>query len=188
MNSVCLRSRTEFINRDTDSLISSSIVSTENKTKIFLQQYISYSFYHLTSREYGKRPTLPSPRQELCTTYDACRPAMRVNIHLPTVLNSEYFHPTKSHCIFMCILGLHPRDMAPRLVVNAIHHFHTDHNAPSIPPKILHDHCSQFLLGITVVPREIQDNGYDFFFWGGGGGCGGLTRCMMVHVKMVNKN
>ena len=84
-----------------------------------------------------------------------------LNIHPPTVLNSEYFHPTISYCIFMCILGLHPRDMAPMLVVSAIHHFHIDHNAPSIPPKRLHDHCSQFLLGITVVPREIQDNGYE---------------------------
>ena len=158
-----LRSRTEFINKDTDSLISSSIVSTENKTKIFSQQYISYSFYHLTSREYGERPTLPSPRQEVCTTYDACRPAMHVNIHLPTVMNGEYFHRTKCHCIFMCILRLHPRDMAPMLVVNAIHHIHIDHNAPSLSPKILHNHCSQFLLGITVVPREIQDNSYEKF-------------------------
>ena len=133
MNS--LRSRTEFINKDTDSLISSSIVSTENKTKIFSQQYISYSFYHLTSREYGERPTLPSPRQEVCTTYDACRRAMHVNIHLPTVMNGEYFHRTKCHCIFMCILRLHPRDMAPMLVVNAIHHIHIDHNAPSLSPK-----------------------------------------------------
>ena len=95
---------------------------------------------------------------------------MHVNIHLPTVLNSEYFHPTISHCIFMCILGLHPRDMVAILVVNAIHHFHIDHNAPSISHKSLHDHCSQFLLGITVVPREIQDNGYEIFFFGGGGG------------------
>ena len=94
MNSVSLRSRTEFINKDTDSLISSSIVSTENKTRIFPQQYISYNFYHLTSRIYGEWPTLPSPRQEVCTTYDACRPAMHVNIHQPTVLNGEYFHPT----------------------------------------------------------------------------------------------
>ena len=98
---------------------------------------------YITSREYGERPTLPSPRQEVCTTYDACRPAMHVNIHLPTVLNGEYFHPTKSHCIFMCILGLHPRDMAPVLVVNAIHHIHIDHNAPSLSPKIY----------ITIVPN-----------------------------------
>ena len=69
----------------------------------------------------------------------------------------------------MCILGFHSRDMAAMLVVNAIHHFYIDHNALSIPPppKSLHDYCSQFLLGITVVPREIQDNGYEKF--GGGG-------------------
>ena len=56
--------------------------------------------------------------------------------------------------------------MAVILVVNAIHHFHIDHNAPSVPPKSLHDPCSPFLLGITVVLREIQDNGYEKF-WGG---------------------
>ena len=33
------------------------------------------------------------------------------------------------------------------------------------PPKILQNHCFQFLLGITVVPKEIQDNGYAKF-WG----------------------
>ena len=48
-----------------------------------------------------------------------------------------------------------------------IHHFHIDHDAPCLPPpppyhptQILHNHCFQFLRGITVVPREIQDNGY----------------------------
>ena len=35
-----------------------------------------------------------------------------------------------------------------------IHHFHIDHNAPCLPPKILHIHCFQFLLGNTVVPRR----------------------------------
>ena len=33
------------------------------------------------------------------------------------------------------------------------------------PLKILHNHCFQFLLGITVVPREIEHNGYAKF-WG----------------------
>ena len=33
-------------------------------------------------------------------------------------------------------------------------------------------HSSQFLLVITVAPREIEDNGYTFFFRGGGGGWG----------------
>ena len=47
-----------------------------------------------------------------------------------------------------------------------IHHFHIGHNAPCLPPpppKILHNHCFWFLLGITVVPREIKDNGYAKF-------------------------
>ena len=34
------------------------------------------------------------------------------------------------------------------------------------------NHCSQFLLGITVAPREIEDSGYAFFFCMGGGGGG----------------
>ena len=49
-----------------------------------------------------------------------------------------------------------------------------------LPPpqkkKTLHNHCFQFLLVITVVPREIEDNGYAIyiyiFFLGGGGGGG----------------
>ena len=42
---------------------------------------------------------------------------------------------------------------------------HRDLNAPCIPPKILHTHCFQFLLGITVIPRQIQGNDYAKF-WG----------------------
>ena len=38
-----------------------------------------------------------------------------------------------------------------------------DHNAACLPPRILHTHSFQFLLGITVVPREIQDNDYAKF-------------------------
>ena len=33
------------------------------------------------------------------------------------------------------------------------------------PPKIFHNHCFQFLQGIRVVPRDIEDNGYAKF-WG----------------------
>ena len=41
-----------------------------------------------------------------------------------------------------------------------IYYFHIDHNTPCLPPRILHNYCFQFLLGITAAPREIQDNGY----------------------------
>ena len=36
-----------------------------------------------------------------------------------------------------------------------------------------HCHCFQFLLGITVVPSEIEDNDYAKF---GGGGRGGVSK------------
>ena len=65
-----------------------------------------------------------------------------------------------------------------------IHHFQIDHNAPCRPtppppPRLLHIHCFQFLLGITVVPREIEDNGFASF--------GRVnTRCIKAYVKMVS--
>ena len=37
-----------------------------------------------------------------------------------------------------------------------------------------HCHCFQFLLGITVVPSEIEDNDYAKF--GGGGRGGGVSK------------
>ena len=68
-----------------------------------------------------------------------------------------------------------------------IRYFHIDHNEPCLPPNILHNHCFQFLLGYTVVPREIQDNGYAIF-WGVGEGGGGGTRRIIIYVKMVNNH
>ena len=44
---------------------------------------------------------------------------------------------------------------------------------------------SQFLLGVTVVPRQIEAQAYEKF--GGGGGAGGQTRCIMGNTKMVNE-
>ena len=39
-------------------------------------------------------------------------------------------------------------------------HLHISHNAPYAPLKILHSLCFSFLLGITAVPREIENNAY----------------------------
>ena len=56
--------------------------------------------------------------------------------------------------------------------MGTIHHFHIPHNTPCLPPKHL---CFPFPLGITVVPRETEDNAYAKF-WGAKkvyyGGCG----------------
>ena len=39
------------------------------------------------------------------------------------------------------------------------------------PQIFLYNHRFQFLLGITVVSREVEDNGSETFGgWGGGGG------------------
>ena len=46
-----------------------------------------------------------------------------------------------------------------------IRHLHISHNTPYLPPKISHSLCFSFLLGITAVPREIENNAYARF-WG----------------------
>ena len=51
--------------------------------------------------------------------------------------------------------------------------------------KTLHNLWFQFLLGISVVPRENEDNGYAKFGGGGGGKQGVLC---MFYVKMVTEN
>ena len=68
----------------------------------------------------------------------------------------------------------------------SIRYFHIDHNAPCLPPKILHNYCFQFLLGNTVVPREIEENGYAFFFLEGGGRGGGGREAGLVEVNKVH--
>ena len=40
---------------------------------------------------------------------------------------------------------------------------HISTNAPYLPPKILHNLCCSFLLGITAIPREIENNAYAKF-------------------------
>ena len=46
-----------------------------------------------------------------------------------------------------------------------LRHLHISHNAPYLRPKILHNLCFSFLLGITAIPREIENNAYTKF-WG----------------------
>ena len=44
-------------------------------------------------------------------------------------------------------------------------HLHISHNASFLPPKILHKHCYQFLLGRLLYPGEIKNKGYAKY-WG----------------------
>ena len=52
------------------------------------------------------------------------------------------------------------------------------------PPKILHKHCFQFLLGISFVLREIEDNSYANF----GGKQGALWSVLDRLVQMNMKD
>ena len=44
-----------------------------------------------------------------------------------------------------------------------IGHFEKYHNTLCLSPQILHKHCFQFLLGLTMVPRENKNNAYPKF-------------------------
>ena len=61
--------------------------------------------------------------------------------------------------------------------VGDIRHFAISHNASYLPLKILHSLCFSFLLGITAVPREIENKGYAEFL--------GQTRCITGNVEVA---
>ena len=42
--------------------------------------------------------------------------------------------------------------------IHFIHHLYISHNAPFLPSKIFHNLCFSFILGITAVPRETENN------------------------------
>ena len=71
--------------------------------------------------------------------------------------------------------------ISPGYYIQNIEHFHQDNNAPYLPPKILHKHCFQFLLGIIFVPREIEDNSYAKF-----GGKQGAFWSVLDRVQQMN--
>ena len=48
----------------------------------------------------------------------------------------------------------------------AIRHLHISHNASHLPPKIFHNLCFSFLLSITAVPREMENNMLNAKLWG----------------------
>ena len=50
-------------------------------------------------------------------------------------------------------------------VTVTIGHFEKYHNTLCLSPHILHKHCFQFLLGLTMVPRENKNNAYAKFGW-----------------------
>ena len=72
------------------------------------------------------------------------------------------------------------RGMGVGVGTRTIRHFHISHNAPHLPPKILHNLCFSFLFCIIAIPREIENN-YAKFYRGVGGG---QMRCIMGNVEV----
>ena len=62
--------------------------------------------------------------------------------------------------IFRVIGGLLHRKIVRSLEIG---HFEKYHNTFCLFPQILHKHCFQFLLGLTMVPRENKNNPYANF-------------------------
>ena len=54
----------------------------------------------------------------------------------------------------------YPLPTPPHLISPFIRHFHISHNAPYLPPKVLHKLCFSFLLIIRAVPRKIENYAY----------------------------
>ena len=49
------------------------------------------------------------------------------------------------------------------LLMFFIGHFGKYHNTLCLSPQILHKHCFQFFMGLTMVPRENKNNAYAKF-------------------------
>ena len=49
------------------------------------------------------------------------------------------------------------------LTVIAIGHFGKYHNTLCLSPQLLHKHCFEFLVGLSMVPRENKNNAYAKF-------------------------
>ena len=60
-----------------------------------------------------------------------------------------------------------------------IRHLHISHNAPHLSSRILHNLCYSFLLGITAVLRETENNIYAKL------GGGGQIWCIMGDVQVA---
>ena len=71
-------------------------------------------------------------------------------------------------CQLFCRMLRIPGTVLPESIAFSIsppiRHLLISHTAPYLPPKVFHNLCFSFFLGITVVPREIESNAYEKFW------------------------
>ena len=86
----------------------------------------------------------------------------------------------KQICLPSLILNVRNNEKNDHYADIMIRNFHIYHNAPFSPPppppQSFYNLCFSFLLGIIVVPREIENNAYAKSW-------GGQIRCIMGQVQ-----
>lgn len=83
--------------------------------------------------------------------------------------------------LILNIRSLRSRENTLSFYITLIRYLHLSDNVPCFPYITF---VFKFLLGIVVVPGEIEDNAQlKQFFWGGGAGEGGRTRYIMEMRK-----
>jgi len=88
----------------------------------------------------------------------------------------QYFNALQSRFL----IAIHQKGRFKSSNKLVISHSHIPHSTPCLPPKILHNLCFPFLLGITVIPRETKEIACAKFW--------GQTRCIMGDVEMAISN
>ena len=87
-------------------------------------------------------------------------------IHFHSIYNfcpSIFFHRDHSQGVKSKIDGLRCWPERGGGLSARIGHFGKHHNTLFLSPQILHNYCSQFLLGFRMVPRENKNNAYAKF-------------------------
>ena len=100
-------------------------------------------------------------------------------------MQGQDFHLKKTTTFAWCscssLLLLHGWPVAQPNGNTPLPHFRNATYPP--PPQNLHNLCFSFLLGITTVPRETENNTYANFFWEGVRG--EQIRCIMGNVEVL---
>ena len=94
----------------------------------------------------------------------------------PSVTKWHYFEMTVEIC--QTRLSERSKSLFFCSAWNLIHNFQISHNTPCLPPKILHNLCFSFRLGVTAVLREFENNTMQNFE--------GQIRCILGDMQVAN--
>ena len=110
------------------------------------------SYAPLQGRKF--RESLGTRLRTICYHYfESNRRTWVADSGIRKVLRSKYaWRRAQKHGNSLCLTKIKGFFLPDWNISLHIHHFYMDHNNPFLRPKILHNHCVQFLQGMTVVP------------------------------------